>query len=81
VEGAFGKHAVKVVAEAAQGEKTTESWSFRVVRFERIVSWGDYLSRLGGGPSGPPALYSLNDVEEDFYEVQGCISCRGAQER
>jgi hypothetical protein len=26
----FGKHTVKVVAEAAQGEKATESWSFRV---------------------------------------------------
>jgi hypothetical protein len=28
----FGKHTVKVVAEAAQGEKATESWSFRVER-------------------------------------------------
>jgi cytochrome c len=28
----FGKHTVKVVAEAARGEKATEKWSFRVVR-------------------------------------------------
>ena len=27
----FGKHTVKVVAVAAQGEKATERWSFRVV--------------------------------------------------
>jgi hypothetical protein len=28
----LGKHTVKVVAEAARGEKATEKWSFRVVR-------------------------------------------------
>jgi len=28
----FGKHTVKVVAEAARDEKATERWSFRVVR-------------------------------------------------